>query len=54
MPHIGPMEAFIVFMIVLVLFGGGRVAKLGSEMGEAIANFRKNSKDPDESQAAKN
>ncbi len=41
MPHFSPVELLIVFMIVLVLFGGGRVARLGGELGTAIREFRK-------------
>ena len=39
--NLGPTELFIVLVIVLVLFGGSRIGRLGGEMGEAIANFRK-------------
>ena len=28
-------------VIVLLLFGVGRVSKIGGEMGSAVANFRK-------------
>lgn len=38
---IGGTELLIVLLIVLVLFGRGRIAGLAGEMGEAIANFRK-------------
>lgn len=37
----GPTELIIILIIVLVLFGAGRVSKLGGEMGSAIANFRR-------------
>lgn len=36
----GPTELFIILLIVLVLFGGGRIARLGSELGEAVSSFR--------------
>ena len=41
MPHFNPVELIIVLLIVLVLFGGGRVAKLGGELGSAVREFRK-------------
>jgi len=41
MLRLGPTELFIILIIVLVLFGGGRISKLGSELGSAITNFRK-------------
>ena len=41
MGHLGTTELIIILVIVLVLFGGSRIGRLGGEMGEAIANFRK-------------
>ncbi|MBC7870054.1 MAG: twin-arginine translocase TatA/TatE family subunit [Chitinophagaceae bacterium] len=41
MLRLGPTELFIILIIVLVLFGGGRISRLGSELGSAITNFRK-------------
>lgn len=41
MPNLGGGELIIVLIIVLVLFGVGRVSKIGGELGGAVANFRK-------------
>ena len=41
MPHFNPTELIIVLLIVLVLFGAGRVSKLGGELGSAVREFRK-------------
>ena len=41
MPHFNPTELIIVLLIVLVLFGAGRVSKLGGELGSAMREFRK-------------
>lgn len=41
MPHFNPVELIIVLLIVLVLFGGGRVAKLGGELGSAMREFKR-------------
>lgn len=41
MPNLGPTELIIILAIVLLLFGVGRVSKIGGEMGSAVANFRK-------------
>lgn len=41
----GIPELLIILAIVLLLFGIGRVSKLGGEMGQAIGNFRKGMKD---------
>lgn len=37
---IGPGELIIVLAIVLLLFGPGRVAKIGGELGVALHEFR--------------
>jgi sec-independent protein translocase protein TatA len=41
MAGLGPPELMIILVIVLLLFGVGRVSKIGGEMGSAVANFRK-------------
>ena len=41
MPHFSPIELVIVLAIVLVLFGAGRIGKLGGELGTALREFRK-------------
>jgi sec-independent protein translocase protein TatA len=40
MPSLGPTELIIILVIVLVLFGAGRVSKIGGELGTAIREFR--------------
>ena len=50
MPHVTPVGLIIVLAIVLVLFGGGRVGKLGGELGTAIREFRRGLNPDDESQ----
>jgi sec-independent protein translocase protein TatA len=37
---IGPGELLIVLVIVIILFGPGRLANIGGELGKAIHNFR--------------
>ncbi len=41
MPNLGPTELIIILVIVLLLFGVGRVSRIGGELGSAVANFRK-------------
>jgi sec-independent protein translocase protein TatA len=41
MMHFGPTELVIILVIVILLFGVGRVSKIGGELGNAVANFRK-------------
>lgn len=55
---IGPTELIIILLIVVVLFGVGRVGQLGGELGKAIREFRKGlsgdeEKKKDESEAPK-
>ncbi len=37
---IGPIEVIIVLLVILLLFGPGRIAKAGGEVGKAIHDFR--------------
>ena len=40
MPTLGPTELIIILVIVIVLFGVGRISKIGKEMGSGIRAFR--------------
>ena len=40
MPRIGGWEWVIVLVIVLLIFGVGRLSKVGRELGEGIREFR--------------
>lgn len=42
---LGPTELIIILIIVLLLFGVGRVSRIGGELGSAVANFRKGLED---------
>ena len=48
MPGLGVTELIIILVIVIILFGVGRVSKIGGELGEAIGNFRKGVKSTEE------
>ncbi len=37
----GIPELLLILVIVMVLFGVGRIGKIGGELGSAVANFRK-------------
>ncbi len=39
--NLGGGELLIILVIVLVLFGVGRISRIGGELGSAVANFRK-------------
>jgi sec-independent protein translocase protein TatA len=38
---LGAPELIIILLVVLLLFGVGRVSRIGGELGSAVANFRK-------------
>jgi sec-independent protein translocase protein TatA len=40
MPQFGPTELIIILVIVLVLFGVGRISKIAGEMGSGIRAFK--------------
>ena len=37
----GPTELSIILVIVILLFGVGRIGRLGADFGRAISEFRK-------------
>ena len=39
--RLGPTELIIILAIVLLLFGVGRVSRVGGELGTAIRQFRR-------------
>lgn len=55
---LGPLELVIILVIVLLLFGIGRISKIGSELGNGIRQFRQglksdDKKDDDKTQSGK-
>lgn len=40
MPTLGPTELIIILVIIIVLFGVGRISKIGKELGSGIRSFR--------------
>jgi sec-independent protein translocase protein TatA len=49
---IGAPELILILVIVVILFGGGRVAKLGGELGQGLREFRKGLAGTDETKPA--
>ena len=41
MPNLGTTELIIILVIVLLVFGVGRVSKIGAELGQGIREFRR-------------
>lgn len=37
---LGPWELILVFLIVLIVFGAGKLPSIGSSLGQAIKNFK--------------
>ena len=52
MPDIGPAELIIVLVVVLLVFGGTRLAEVGGSLGKGVREFRKNIKDDDDEKPA--
>ena len=50
---IGPMELIIILVIVMIIFGVGRLTEIGSVLGRSIREFR-NSVQGDDSTASEN
>jgi sec-independent protein translocase protein TatA len=44
---LGPLQLILILVIVIVLFGAGKVPNLMGDIGKGIKNFRKNVKDED-------
>jgi sec-independent protein translocase protein TatA len=43
----GWMELLLILMIVLIIFGAGRIPQLGEGLGKAIKGFKKSVNEPD-------
>ena len=43
--RIGPTELIIILVIVMIIFGVGRLPEIGSSMGKAIREFRRTQSD---------
>lgn len=48
MLRLGPTELILVLAIVVVLFGVGRIGKIGKELGTGMREFRKGLQSGDE------
>lgn len=41
MPHVGVPELLVIFMILLLVFGGSRLPQIGEGVGKAIRGFKR-------------
>ncbi len=48
MPSLGPTELIIILVIVMLLFGVGRIGKIAGELGSGINAFKEGIKGNDE------
>ncbi len=46
--HLGTTELIIILVIVLLLFGVGRISKIAGELGKGVSNFRNGLKGDEE------
>jgi sec-independent protein translocase protein TatA len=52
MPALGPWELVIILLIVVVIFGAGRLAEIGGAVGKSVREFRSATNDPDKDKQA--
>jgi sec-independent protein translocase protein TatA len=53
-PHLGLPELLIIMVIIVIVFGVGRLGEVGGALGKGIREFRKaSSYDPSEEKKAK-
>jgi sec-independent protein translocase protein TatA len=43
-----PMHLLVILVIVLIIFGPGKLPELGNSIGKAIRGFKKSMDEPDE------
>jgi sec-independent protein translocase protein TatA len=48
MPSLGGWELLIILVIVIVIFGAGRLSEIGGALGKSIREFRESSTVPNE------
>jgi sec-independent protein translocase protein TatA len=48
----GPQDIMIIAVVVMVLFGGAKLAGFGKSLGEGIKEFKKATRDEDEQTAS--
>lgn len=52
MPSLGGWEWVIILVIVLLIFGVGRIGKLGEELGKGVRAFRQGVQDESDEEPA--
>ena len=52
MPNLGPLELGIILVIVILIFGVGRLPEVGGAVGKTIREFRRNMGNSDDKKEA--
>jgi len=52
--RLGPTELIIILLIVIIVFGAGRIGRIAGELGTGIRNFRDGLKGDDDSESEGN
>lgn len=47
MPSLGPGELILILLILVVIFGAGKISGIGSALGSSIREFKKAVRDED-------
>ena len=53
MPAVGPFELIIVLVLVVIVFGAGRLGDMGPALGKSIKEFRASIRSANEEDEAK-
>ena len=48
---IGVPELIVILVIILIIFGAGKLPEIGGAIGKGIKNFKKATREPDEPDA---
>jgi sec-independent protein translocase protein TatA len=53
LPNLGPTELIIILVIVLIIFGAGRLAGIGGALGKSVKEFKEATKEDKPAEAEK-
>jgi len=53
LPHVGPLEAGLVLVIFLIIFGVGKLPQVGGALGKGMRAFRKGQSGEEEEEPPK-